>query len=102
MNQKSIKKAKGTKKQVIKKHLNFDLYKKALFNNETIRRTQQSFESYHHKTYTQSVHKIALNNKDDKRIQSFHGITTYPIGMDNDLINKSEPEIRQRPIQPYY
>ena len=33
------KKARGTKKCVIKKNLNFDLYKKALFNNETIRCT---------------------------------------------------------------
>ena len=31
------KKAKGTKTCVIKKYLNFDLYKKALFKNETIR-----------------------------------------------------------------
>ena len=102
MNQKSIKKAKGTKKYIIKKHLNFDLYKKALSNNETIRCTQQNFESNHHKAYTQSVHKIPLNNKCDKRIQSFDGITTFPIEMDNDLINKSEQEIRQRPIQLYY
>ena len=31
------KKAKGTKKWVIENNLNFDLYKKALFNNETIK-----------------------------------------------------------------
>ena len=31
------KKAKGTKKCIVKKHLNFDHYKRALFNNETIR-----------------------------------------------------------------
>ena len=47
------KKAKGTKKCLIKKHLNFDLYKKALFNNETIRCTQRRFKSDHHKTFTQ-------------------------------------------------
>ena len=63
------KKAKGTKKCVIKKDLNFDLYKKALFNNETIRCTQQRFKSDYHNIYTQIVHKTALNNKDDKRIQ---------------------------------
>ena len=96
------KKAKGTKKCVIKKHLNFDLHKRALFNNETIRCTQQRFKSDHHKIYTQSVHKTALNNKDDKRIQSFDGITTYPIGMDQDLIDESEKIIKERPIQLYY
>ena len=66
------------------------MYKRASFNNETIRYTQQRFKSDHHKIYTQSVHKTALNNKDDKRIQSSDGITTYPIGMDNDFINESE------------
>ena len=96
------KKAKGTKKCVIKKHLHFDLHKKALFNNETTRCTQQRFKSDHHKIYTQSIHKVASNNKDDKRIQSFDGITTSPIGMDKDLIIKSEQEIRKNPIQLYY
>ena len=91
------KKAKRTKKCVIKKHLNFDLYKRALFNNETIRCIQQRLKSDHHKIYTQNVCKITLNNKDDKRIQSFDGITTYPIGMDQDLINESE-KIIERPI----
>ena len=96
------KKVKGTKKFVIKKHLNFELYKRALFNNETIRCAQQRIKSDHHKIYTQSVHKTALNNKDDRRIQSFDGITIYPIGMDNDLINVSEKIIKERPIQIYY
>ena len=59
------KKAKGTKKCVIKKHLNFALYKQTLFNNETIRCTQQRFKSDHPKISTQNVHKTALNNKDD-------------------------------------
>ena len=53
-------KAKGTKKCVIMKHFNFELYKRALFNNETIRCTQQRFKSDYHKIYTQSVHKIGL------------------------------------------
>ena len=78
------------------------MYKRALFNNETIRCTQQRFKSDHHKIYTQSVHKTALNNKDDKRIQSFDGITTYPIGMDQDLIDESEKIIKESPIQLYY
>ena len=62
------KKAQGTNKCVIKKHLNFDLYKKALFNNETIRFTQRRFKSDYHKIYTQTVHKTALDNRDNKRI----------------------------------
>ena len=96
------KKAKGTKKCVIKKHLNFDLYKKALFNNETIRCIQQRFKSDCHNIYTQTVHKNALNNKDDKRIQSFDRIHTYPYGIDKDLHNELETKVKDKPIQLYY
>ena len=69
-----------------------------MFNNETIRCTQQRFKSDYHKIYTESVHKIALNNKHNKIDEN----TTYPIGMNTNLINKLEQEIRQRPIQPFY
>ena len=96
------KKAKSAKKCVIKKHLSFDLYKKALFNNETIRCSQQSFKSDYHNIYTQTVHKTALDNKDDKRIQSFDGIHTYPYGIDNNLLKELETEIKNQPIQLYY
>ena len=96
------KRGKSTKKRVIKKHLNFDLYKKALFNNETIRCTQQRFKSDYHNIYTQTVHKTASDNKDDKRIQSFNGIHTYPYRIGKDLINKLEAEFRNKLIQLYY
>ena len=78
------------------------MYKKALFNNETIRCTQQRFKNDYHNIYTQTVHKAALDNKDDKRILSFDGITTYPYGMAKDLLNELETEIRNKPIQLYY
>ena len=99
---KEKKRAKGTKKCVIKKHLNFDLYKKALFNNETIRYRQQRFKSDHHNISTQTVNKIALDNKDDKRLISFDGIHTYPYGIDKELLNEYESKIRSEPIQMYY
>ena len=50
------KKQKAQKNRVIKKHLNFELCKKALFNNETIRCTQQRFKSDYHNIYTQTLH----------------------------------------------
>ena len=99
---KEHKKAKGTKKCVRKTHLSFDLYKKDLFNSETIRCTQQRFKNDYHNIYTQTVHKTALGNKDDKRIISFDGITTYPYEIDKDLINRLEANIRSKPIQVYY
>ena len=96
------KKSQGTKKCVIKSNLHFELYEKALVNNETIRCTQQRFKSDHHKINTERVYKTALDNKDDKRIQSFDGITTYPIGIDLDIIKKSKSIIIERPIQLHY
>ena len=34
----------------------------------------------HHKVYTEEVNKIALSSNDDKRIQTFDRVTTYPYG----------------------
>ena len=75
---------------------------KVLFNNETIRCTQQRFKSEYHIIYTQKVHKTALINKDDKIIQFFHGIHTYPYGIDKNILNELEPAIWNKPIQMYY
>ena len=77
------------------------MYKKAWFNNKTIRCTQHRFKSDHQIIHTQTVHKTALDNKDDKRILSFDGITTYSYGIDNDLINRLETNIRNHPIPLY-
>ena len=78
------------------------MYKKALFNNETIRCTQQRFKSDYHNIYTQTVHKTALNNRDDQKIQSFDGVHTYPYCTDKDLFKELETIIRNKPIQLYY
>ena len=59
----------------------------ALLLNKTIRGTQQRFKSDHHIITTEEVNKIALSRKDDKSIQSFDGINTYPIGTDKELLN---------------
>ena len=72
------KKAKGTKKCIIKRELMFQNYENSLFNHEVIIRSQQRFRSYNHKVYTEEVNKIALSSNDDKRIQIFDRVTTYP------------------------
>ena len=75
-----VKKSKGTKKCVIKRELMFENYKDCLFNGEVILKSQQRFKSDHHKVYTEEVNKIALSSDDDKRLQTFDRITTYPQG----------------------
>ena len=71
------KKAKGTKKCVIKQKLMFENYKDCLFNNKTVYRSQERFKSYYHDVYTEEVNKIALSSNDDERLQSSDRITTY-------------------------
>ena len=88
------KKAKGTKKCVIKKErerererarererereILFNNYLDSLFKNKVLYRSQQRFRSDHHKVYTEEVNKIALSSNDDNRIQTFDRLTTYP------------------------
>ena len=72
------KKAKGTKKCVIKQKLMFQNFKDCLFNNNYVYRSQQRFKSYNHDVYTEEVNKIVLSANDDKRLQIFDRIATYP------------------------
>ena len=76
----SDKKAKGTKKCVIKQRLKFNDYKDCLLNNETILKSQQRFKSEIHNVYIEKMNKIALSSNDDKRLQTFDRITPYPYG----------------------
>ena len=77
---KENKKAKGTKKCIIKKKIKFNDYKKCLFSDELILKSQQRFKSKKHDVYTENVNKIALSNNNDKRIVSSNKISNYPYG----------------------
>ena len=72
------KKAKGIKKCVIKRRLMFENYKGSLFNNKIILKSQRRFKSDHHDVYTEEVNQIALSSTDNKRLQAFDRVTTYP------------------------
>ena len=82
------KRAKGTKKCVIKSKLIFKNYKDCMFNDETIVRSQQRFKSYHHIVYTEEVNKIAFSS-DDKKLQTFDRVTTYPYGTTNKMLKEN-------------
>ena len=84
------KKGKGTKKCVIKRRLKFNDYKDCLLNNETILKSQQRFKSERHDVYTEEINKIALSSNDDKRLQTFDGITSYPYGTSAGTVCKTE------------
>ena len=84
------KKAKGIKRCVMKCRLMFENYKDQLFNSKTILKSQQRFKSDHHHVYTEKVNKIALNSNDDKRLQTFDRVTTYPHGTNAFKVCESE------------
>ena len=83
------KKAKGTKKCIIKHGIKFEDYKDSLFNNNTILRSQLRFKSNLHIVYTE-VNKIAISSNDDKRLQTFDKITIYSYGTNAFKVCKSE------------
>ena len=80
------KKAKGTKKCVIKKMIKFNDYKKCLLNDEVILKSRQRFISKKHDVFTENINKIALSNNGDKRIILSDKITSYPYGYKGEIV----------------
>ena len=58
----------------------FQNFKDCIRNNKNVYRSKQRFRSYNHDVYTEEVNKTALSANDDKRIQRYNKITTYPYG----------------------
>ena len=62
----------------------------SFFDNKIILKSQQRFKSDRHKVYTEEVNKIASSSDDDKRLQTFDRITTYPYGRNVFKVCESE------------
>ena len=77
---KENKKAKGTKKCVIKRMIKLNDYKNCLLKDEVVLKSQQRFRSKGHDVYTENINKIALSSNDDKRLTASDKITSYPYG----------------------
>ena len=84
------KRAKGTKRCIIKKEIMFERYKDCLCNDKTIIKSQQRFRSDHNNVHTEEVNKIALSSNDDKILQTYDKITTYPHGTNAFKVCESE------------
>ena len=54
------KKAKGTKKCIIKRRLTLENYKDCQSNNEIILKLQQILKKDYHNVYTEQINKIVL------------------------------------------
>ena len=92
---------KGTKKCIIKLELMFENHKDCLFNGEATLKSQQRFKSDHHKVYTEEVNKIALSSDDDKRLQTFNRVTTYPYGTLAVKVCENEMAVRDFFVKKY-
>ena len=89
--EKESKRCKGVKKNVIKKEITFQNYKDCLFNEEEQIRKMNLIRHRNHELYTESVEKIALSAKDDKRIILENKIETLAYGhYMNEMIDTYE------------
>ena len=70
--------------------LSYENYTNCLFNNKIILKSQLRFKSDHHNVYTIEINKIALSSNDDKRLQTFDRVTTYPYETNAFKVCKSE------------
>ena len=68
----------------------FKNYKDCQFSNEIILKSQQRFKSDYHNVYTEQINKIALSSNDDKRLQTFDKIATYPDGTKAFKVSESQ------------
>ena len=75
-----IKKAKGVKKYVITKQINFANYKDAFFNQKTYSHEKNMLRSQKHQRYGLTINKTTLSPMDSKRWIAPNGITTYAFG----------------------
>ena len=73
------RKPKGVKKNVIKKSLTFEDYKKCLFSEEDLMKEMNVIKSENHDIYSITVNKVALSANDDKRLICSNKIDTLAL-----------------------
>ena len=61
-----------------------------MLNNQVILKSKQRFKSERDDVYTEEINKIALSSNDDKRLQTFDRITSYPYGASTGKVCKTE------------
>ena len=76
----NIKKAKGVKKAVVKKHIGHEQLKEALFQKQTFRRGMDVLRSMRHQIYGQHLNKVSLSPFDSKRWIAENGADTLAYG----------------------
>ena len=76
----NIKKAKGDKKAVVKKHIRHEQFKEALFQKQTFRHGMDVLRPVRHRIYGQHLNKVSLSPFDSKRWIAENGVDTLAYG----------------------
>jgi hypothetical protein len=74
------KKCKGVKRNVIANKIKFENYKHTLVSRQDFNIKQNTFRSYKHVIYTETIEKVALSSCDDKCYINNNNITTMTLG----------------------
>ena len=73
-----MKKAKGVKKNLVKKGINHQDYVDCLFEERKFMHTMQTIRSFKHQLYTIKQNKVSLSPYDDKRYLLDDGVSSLP------------------------
>ena len=76
----------------------FNNYIESLFKNKVLDRSQQRIRSDHHKVYREEVDNIALSSNDDKRIQTFDRVTTFPYSTNVFKVCKNKMPLKKNKV----
>ena len=77
---KTEKKAKGVKKNVIKREISHSDYRDVLFNNIKMHHQMKTIRSEYHQISSYQLNKVSLSPFDDKRYILSGGIISYAYG----------------------
>ena len=81
--EKNIRKAKGVKKNVVKKQIKHEQYKQVLFSKEQLWHGMNILRSEGHEIYGMHINKISLSPFDSKRWIADDGVNTKAYGYNN-------------------
>ena len=75
-----MRKAKGVKKNVVKKGTSHQDYIDCLFEERKFMHTMQTIRSFKHQLYTIKQNKVSLRHYDDNRYLMDDGVNSLPYG----------------------
>ena len=78
--EKSCKRAKGIKRNVVKNEIRHEDYKNALFSKTQMFHKMKTIRSENHNIYSMEINKKSLSCFDDKRFILPNGIDSYAYG----------------------